>query len=138
MHPARKAEQALVPIRYDVLDDSVSLSQWSGTFGLQVIDQDIIALEGRTAKFPSREKARELANLKRNKAVMEALKRAWMRSVVEGAKSSMHVVLLQIDELSHAGLPLDCLNPEDFHYVHEKFPEFVPGPSGLERTASQG
>jgi hypothetical protein len=127
-----------MPVRHEFEDDSVRMSEWSGNFGLQVIDQDIAALEGRSVKFPSREKARELANLKRNKSLMEALKRAWMRSVVEGAKSPMHVVLLQIDELSHAGLPLDCLNPEDFHYVHEKFPEFVPGPSGLERTASQG
>lgn len=113
-------------------------TEWGGHFGLSVLERDIAALEERASRYPSREKRLELANLKHNRALMEALRRAWMRGVVEGAKSPMHVVLLQIDELTHAGLPLDCLNPEDFHYVHEKFPEFVPGPSGLERTASQG
>ena len=44
--------------------------------------------------------ARHLANLKHRKAQMDALRRAWMRGVIEGAKSPMHVVALQMDELA--------------------------------------
>ena len=126
-----------MPVRVDE-DGSVRESEWSGDFFWHELDRLIGQLERRAAKFPSREKTLELANLKHRKAQMDALRRAWMRGVVEGAKTPMHVVLLQMDELSHAGLGFDCLNPEDFHYVHEKFPEFVPGPKGLERAASQG
>lgn len=111
-------------------------SEWHGHFLLQELGRQIERLEEKNERFPSREKSLELANLGRNKALMEALQRAWKRSVVEGHESPLHMVLLQMDELSHAGLSFDCLNPEDFQHVHRKFPEFVPGPRGLDSGLS--
>lgn len=104
-----------------------------------MLEQQVARLEEKDKSFriPSRERTRELANLKHNLALMEALKRAWMRYEVEheGRESPLHMVLLQMDELAHAGLGFDCLNTDDFPHIHRKFPEFVPGPRGLERAA---
>lgn len=114
-------------------DESVSASEWGGHFYWQKLDEKIAELEAKASRFlPSRERSRELAHLKTAKAEMEALRKAWMRSVVEECSTPLHVVLLQMDELAHAGLSFDCLLPEDFTFVHSKFPDFVPGPRGVE------
>lgn len=131
-----------MPVRYET-DDSVRESEWSGHFWWQELDRLIAKAEEKAERWPSREKTREIANLHRKKAEMEALRKAWMRSVVErGDGSPLFTVLLQMDELSHAGLGFDCLLPEDFHYVHAKYPEFVPGAGGIappndERAAAE-
>lgn len=120
-----------MPVRVEE-GGSVRLSEWSGNYFCQEIDRLIARLEARSERWPTREKTRELANLQRRKAEMEALRRAWMRSVVErGDGSPLFTVLLQMDELSHAGLGFDCLNPDDFLSVHSKYPEFVPGAGGI-------
>ena len=120
-----------MPVRVDE-DGSVRASEWSGHYWWLELDAQIAKLKERAERWPSREKTRDLANLERRKAEMEALRRAWMRSVVErGDGSPRFVVLLQMDELSHAGLSFDCLNPEDFLPVHEKYPDFVPGAGGI-------
>lgn len=120
-----------MPVRVED-DGSVRLSEWGGHYWWLELDKEIARLEERAERWPSREKTRDLAKLRLRKAEMEALRKAWMRSVVErGDGSPRFTVLLQMDELSHAGLSFDCLNPDDFLQVHEKYPEFVPGAGGI-------
>lgn len=119
-----------MPVRVEE-DGSVRETEWGGHYWWRELETKIAELEQKADRFPSREKTRELANLHLRRAEMEALRKAWMRSVVEGDRSSLSLVLLQMDELSHAGLSFDCLLPEDFSYIHMKYPKFVPGPRGL-------